>query len=555
MTDRNSTPAARWDAALNIRTRLLVLLFVLALPFLLFLFFSASRQAAQERAHAGREMLAVARLTAGRLDDHVGQVEQLLSVLTHTLSSRVADAAANDLALRKLTSALPAHVSNVSVWTPQGLNIGSLRPGLREQGASPLKRKIFEDALHGKALAVEAPTATSFSGELLGMFAAPMKQGGVVVGVVIVLIQLQPLQSLLAPEGTLPSGAVVSVSDVSGVVLARSVDPEKWIGRNPLKTGEGGIAESLKRREGVRDGPSADGIDRIAGFTMASRVPWLVYVGVPADVPLAGVRRRLLDDVLVGALMLLAGLVIAARVAKGIAMPLRRLGEDAAAIGRGDLAHRSGVQVGGEIGMLAATLNRMADSLEQRTAGLKHLAEYDALTGVPNRALFLDRLEQAIVRSTRSRKPMALLFLDIDRFKSVNDTLGHAGGDELLKGFARVLQTSVRASDTVARLGGDEFTVILELLNERGDARALAQTIVSRTRELATLFDSSFKVSTSIGVALFDSGSTDAATLLRRADSALYEAKRLGRDRFVIDGEDIAASHSPTLNKRAIHVP
>ncbi len=127
---------------------------------------------------------------------------------------------------------------------------------------------------------------------------------------------------------------------------------------------------------------------------------------------------------------------------------------------------------------------------------------------------------------------MALLFLDIDHFKTVNDTLGHAAGDELLTAFARTLQSSVRTSDTVARLGGDEFTVILEGLGSLDDAKAMAQTLVNRVRGIESAGGRVATVSTSIGIAMLAATKTDAATLLRRADTALYEAKRSGRDRY-----------------------
>jgi diguanylate cyclase (GGDEF)-like protein/PAS domain S-box-containing protein len=166
---------------------------------------------------------------------------------------------------------------------------------------------------------------------------------------------------------------------------------------------------------------------------------------------------------------------------------------------------------------------------------LRHLAEFDVLTGLPNRALFLDRLNQAIARAIRSSKSMALLFLDIDHFKIVNDTLGHEAGDELLAAFARTLQSSVRTSDTVARLGGDEFTIILEGLSGLDDAKAMAQTLVAKVRNVQTAEGRLAAVSTSIGIAMFAEARGDAATLLRRADSALYEAKRLGRDRYACE--------------------
>ena len=162
---------------------------------------------------------------------------------------------------------------------------------------------------------------------------------------------------------------------------------------------------------------------------------------------------------------------------------------------------------------------------------LRRLAEFDTLTGLPNRALFNDRLRQGMARAARG-KPMALLFLDVDHFKGINDTFGHEAGDKLLKVFASRMQGAVRQSDTVARLAGDEFTVILEQLGDSGDATAIASELVFTLRQPIALAGRMVEVTASIGVAMCAPGESDEVALLRRADDALYEAKRRGRDGF-----------------------
>ncbi|SHN13844.1 diguanylate cyclase domain-containing protein [Rhizobacter sp. OV335] len=168
---------------------------------------------------------------------------------------------------------------------------------------------------------------------------------------------------------------------------------------------------------------------------------------------------------------------------------------------------------------------------------LRRLAEFDTLTGLPNRALFHDRLQQAMARANRGG-PMALLFLDVDRFKDINDTLGHEAGDKLLKVFAIRMQAAVRESDTVARLAGDEFTIILEGLRDAADARMLAGKMVETLRQPIELGGQSVEVTASIGVTLCIPGEGDDAALLRRADAALYEAKRRGRNGYFLDDEE-----------------
>ena len=165
---------------------------------------------------------------------------------------------------------------------------------------------------------------------------------------------------------------------------------------------------------------------------------------------------------------------------------------------------------------------------------LRHRAEFDLLTGLPNRALFNDRIAHAMERAERYGTTLALLFVDIDHFKVVNDTHGHEAGDELLKIAAARLRGVVRTSDMVARLAGDEFTVILEGLGSIADAQAVAAKLVEALRAPMRIAGAPLVVSTSVGLAMFEPGERDPATLLRRADEALYEAKRRGRDRYAM---------------------
>lgn len=180
---------------------------------------------------------------------------------------------------------------------------------------------------------------------------------------------------------------------------------------------------------------------------------------------------------------------------------------------------------------------RAEHELAQSRAELERVAWYDTLTGLPNRNLLIDRLEQMLARSRRTGQKLALFYLDLDGFKAINDSMGHAAGDLLLKQFAERLRRAVRGTDTVARLSGDEFVILLEDLRGPEDADAIAGTIVSATREEFTIESKALRVTTCIGIA-FASGETSGADLLRRADSALYEAKRAGRDRYHVAPEE-----------------
>jgi diguanylate cyclase (GGDEF)-like protein/PAS domain S-box-containing protein len=166
---------------------------------------------------------------------------------------------------------------------------------------------------------------------------------------------------------------------------------------------------------------------------------------------------------------------------------------------------------------------------------LTRLAQRDTLTGLANRRLFDAVLAHAIERARRQRCGIALAYLDVDRFKSVNDSLGHAAGDQVLKEFAARLAASVRASDTVARLAGDEFVIVFEQLVHQEEAHTLANKILAAVRKPMLLEGGALDVSTSIGIALHAADTESADQLMARADAALYEAKRRGRDGYVLD--------------------
>ncbi len=159
-------------------------------------------------------------------------------------------------------------------------------------------------------------------------------------------------------------------------------------------------------------------------------------------------------------------------------------------------------------------------------------ANFDTLTGLPNRDMFHDRLDQEIKRSYRECLPLALLLIDLDHFKQVNDTLGHAMGDLLLQEAARRIRACVRGSDTLARLGGDEFTVILSAISETGHIEDVAQKIVSILGQPFQLGSDEVYVSASIGITVYPGDAGDIDSLIKNADQAMYVAKSKGRNRF-----------------------
>jgi diguanylate cyclase (GGDEF)-like protein len=173
-----------------------------------------------------------------------------------------------------------------------------------------------------------------------------------------------------------------------------------------------------------------------------------------------------------------------------------------------------------------------------------HLAYHDALTGLPNRRMLLDRLEQAISQSKRDEEKVVVMYMDLDRFKVINDSLGHAVGDELLCAVATRLKHKTRAGDTVARLGGDEFALVFSRLHRAIDAVQIADNLLRTIRAPFSLVNRELFVSTSIGIAFYPEDGRDADTLLRNADIAMYRAKELGRNNYQL--------YVPSMNEQAV---
>ena len=176
----------------------------------------------------------------------------------------------------------------------------------------------------------------------------------------------------------------------------------------------------------------------------------------------------------------------------------------------------------------------MVEAAEQTAAQMAFLAEHDILTGLPNRALLADRLERSIALAQRHGNKVALMYVDLDRFKHINDSLGHAVGDELLKSVAKRLQGCVRLSDTVSRQGGDEFMVLLTEIEEATDAALLAEKLIESMVQPHLIDEHQLHVTLSIGISIYPDGGTDAEAMVRNADIAMYRAKKLGRNGFKV---------------------
>jgi len=288
-------------------------------------------------------------------------------------------------------------------------------------------------------------------------------------------------------------------------------------------------------------------------------------------------RRLELQIFALSGIVLLAALIASIVFARGVSRPLQRLADGAHRIEQGDYSGSVDLRQQDEIGQLASAFNRMRTRIGEREEQIRFQATHDALTGLPNRTLFLDRLEQAIAHARRRAELVAMIMMDLDRFKEINDTLGHHFGDDLLIEIGRRLQETLRDSDTVARLGGDEFAVTFFTRGKHG-AVGVAEKIANALRSPFLLGNVSIEVDASIGIALCPLHAEDAGTLMKRADVAMYDAKKNhssyaiyepGRDehslrrltilselRHAIEREELTLHYQPKIdvhNSRAVH--
>ncbi|MEQ9325948.1 MAG: EAL domain-containing protein [Rhodospirillales bacterium] len=268
------------------------------------------------------------------------------------------------------------------------------------------------------------------------------------------------------------------------------------------------------------------GSEAISGYlridTLEGRPATMITTVVPRDI-----RRVGADTVVLSAMLLLisvgSALAIGFALArKTIASPVQSLVDHIDYIGRtGDLDREVDLSGKAEFSRIAGAFNKMQQDLQK-------LTHFDPVTGLPNRILFRDRASQAMIRSQREGRKTAIMFIDLDRFKYVNDTFGHDFGDNVLRAVGERLSKNIRTSDTVARLGGDEFAIVAGNLDGPRDAEALAKTLIKTFEEPVSAADRDSFVGASMGITLFPEDGSSIEDLLKNADIAMFRAKAAG---------------------------
>lgn len=370
---------------------------------------------------------------------------------------------------------------------------------------------------------------------------------GVALGVIAVSVDLDSLFTLL--QADLPSHYRLYLTNRWGDYLVHP-DPALAFGfdrgqRHLVQDAYPAAAALFEGADNVVARAAGDHGGQVVAFhklafdeTDASR---FVVVGLaqPLDAVLRDSRELGMRTItLVLGFSLLAAL-LAFVVARVLTRPLHVMAD---AVERFSREHEMGplpVKRRDEIGLLARAFDEMQieikahlGELYESQARLDHLAHHDALTGLPNRTLFLERLEQAIAGSRRTDKSLAVFFLDLDRFKEINDSLGHQVGDAVLRITGQRLRGMVREIDTVARLAGDEFVVLLVDPDQTGQLAMIARKLIDGLAEPMRVDGRELRVSASAGIAVFPNDATSAGDLVDKADAAMYRAKARGRNGY-----------------------
>lgn len=474
-----------------------------------------------EEARINGETVLIARNLASMLDRELNATESGLWVLS--TSSKLAQddlAGFHARASQVLKHQLAINYVLLDRSGQQRMNtVVPFGAPLPAHGAPPQLLEVFDT---GRPALTDLFTGTVTGSPMLAM-GVPVYAGNRIAYVLSAGVSTERLATILN-RYRLPDGWITVILDGEGTIIARSRDGARLVGQKSVPQL---VAAAAGAKEGTLKTVTKEGYPVLTSFSRSVASDWTVAVGAP---------KRELDEALLkgiaavtlGILVVLGlGLLLAAWLSERLAAAVSGLEQPALMLGSGQPLpeYHSWLREATAVG---TALVKASEMLSQA----QHLARHDALTGLSNRVLFDDLLTRQLMQARRHHDPMAVLAIDLDGFKSVNDLYGHASGDQVLVTAATRILGSVRGSDVAARLGGDEFCVPLTNADLR-TASIVAQKLV---RVLSEPYpELPLKVSASIGVAVYPESGVEGAALMKRADMALYAAKRAGKCCAAVD--------------------
>ncbi|MGZ9007736.1 MAG: diguanylate cyclase domain-containing protein [Telluria sp.] len=486
----------------------------------------------------GDQQFSILGAAAANIDQDLNGKKSILKLLAEELATLSGE---SPLELQQILEEHPTlrdEFFNVVAFEPGGALVANMTDRRIIGTFNAAKRAYFVDTIAAREGVVSAPFKSALSGKPVILITAPVYDkrgrlvyvlaGGIDLHSPFFFGQLEAIRSgktgylfMLTVDGT-----ILHHPDASRILRRVTEEPG-----GPVPS----TAAALKGFEGWTRSKNKRGVDSLIAYKRLRTVNWIVGAVYPVNealAPLITMRRNaLLASFGVALLAGLVGWLIVVRLLR----PLRALTRHVSGINAGnrDISVFN-VQRGDEFGQLTQAFYMLSKKREAAEASLALLAQTDALTGLHNRRMFEETLEAAIKRAARTAVPLGLAYLDIDHFKQINDTLGHAAGDELLIEFANRLRELVRSTDTVARLGGDEFVILFEHVTPDAESKNLGERIVAAMETVFHIGSRDVKITTSVGIAIANPAALKAGALVEAADGALYDAKSAGRNCYKI---------------------
>lgn len=495
----------------------------------------------------GDQQFAILSGAAAYIDSDLRAKKSLLRLLSEQLSPEVAGTPAAMQDFLEAHATLRDEFSNVVVFDTQGALVANLNDRRAIGSLNVAARKYYVDTVNAREGLISEPFKSKLSGKPVVLVTQPVfDKAGRLLYVLSGGIDLEKPRFFGQFEALKPG--------IKGYLFMLAADgtiihhPEQRRLLRRVTEEPGGAVPStlaaLNGFEGWTRGLTKSKIEALITYKRLRATNWVVGAVYPVDEALAALiemrKGALLASGLVAALAGLLGWMVILRLLRPLEMLQRHVNNITA--GSADISVFA-VQRKDEFGHLSRAFHVLSQQRAAAETNLLALVRTDPLTGIGNRRLFEEALGAAIARAARSGRMLALAYLDIDRFKAINDTRGHGAGDQVLIEFARRLAAAVRSTDTVARLAGDEFVVIFENLASEAETAALGQKILDAMRMPFLGAADALTVTTSVGIALDAGSGATPVVLLSNADEALYLAKSAGRDGCavkLVDGRRIA---------------
>ncbi|HMH19367.1 MAG TPA: diguanylate cyclase [Burkholderiales bacterium] len=545
---------------LSTRSKLILLVVVSALPALALTFYSAFEQRAEAKAGARADLIRLTKLAAREQGQIIEGVRQAMLASSQVLNALQSNQAGCNRYFASLLLQNHGKYHSMGLFNAEGELICNAIPWTGKLSAA--RRGYFQLAKASGEFSIGDFQTGRVTGREAVNFGYPVKDaGGKVTAVAFVGFDLDSFNRGAATT-PLPQDGNITILDRSGVVIGRyPVTPAVQTGQ---KLQNARVLEAiLAKPSGVFEGARLDGVERLYVYEAVARnpdgtIPIRILVSLSLSEIFADANKALVRNLVgiaLATILLLLGAWYGTEVF--VLRNIRTLLGTARRVRSGDLGARTGLRHDkDELNQVGQAFDEMAETLQQRDQELKKVmhelqeqAITDPLTGLYNRRYLHELLPRELARAHRTGGSLAVIMLDIDHFKRINDSLGHEAGDVVLKELGTLFKSSVRGSDIVCRYGGEEFAMILPDTTPDGAKRRAEETRAAVKRlELSHHGKPIGGLTVSLGLALFPYHADQATPLLRKADEALYQAKSAGRDRVAVS-EATAGSPSGTLLK------